>query len=206
MKRFQTFFDLSGLSIFKDRLLEIVEERSKEYINNKEYPTHEIPLTKQQEVEAHMLLKENIILHTEDENKIVTFYMAHGKFCLLKLEEIKSILIIFYSQIPENDNMTDEAIQNYEANDWEQFTSFEEFMAASRQYHRIIFENNISNWKSSDCTCMKSKKEFMGSHIIAVALHLGILEPPEENDEHVQIQMNRKRGRPKRATKGLAKD
>lgn len=84
LKTYQTDFKIMGLGAFKDRLLEIVEERSEDYDNRvKAPPINEVPVTEQQIYEAYKYLLSNDVLHIEDENEIVNFYWATGNHVIL---------------------------------------------------------------------------------------------------------------------------
>lgn len=85
-----------------------------------------------------------------------------------------------------------------------QSTDFADFMKASNALHCVSTESDVTKWKDSKCSCETSKKEFMCKHVIAVAIHLGIIPTPELNDDDLEIEKKHGAGRPKKAKKGEA--
>lgn len=160
-------------------MLEIVEQRSKEYVMDKAEFQSEVAISKSMDNDGKKYSKtKSVVFQTDVEEGKLHCYMSRG-------------------DNPTVITQTD--VDEFLAIEYESFDDWSENLF--KLYH-LTFETDPSNWKNSHCTCPAFASSFMCKHIVCIAYKLGILKP-QTND---QMVANTKRGRPKNTTKGLSRE
>lgn len=129
VKIHQTFFRRKGINEFKERLLNIVSDRSREYLMDKAAFENDVTITNRAKKAALGLSKSKSILHRRQDDGSVHIYMKKG-------DNIEKL---------ENDEV--DAILNAE------FETFDEFVEHMFDLYIIKFDNEVANWKKSTCSC-----------------------------------------------------
>lgn len=186
LKQHQTHYKRSNLSEFKVRALEIVRERSKEYIEDKKPPQTSIEISEQLLKDAwdYSCSKKSFVTQKNAED--VDFYVFGGS---------------------NEDKITNNDVKTFLN---QKFTDFDDFAEKAFLIHKITFKQNSHDWAShSLCTCHTFSKEYICKHIVAIAYRLGILNVPDAVVAGINegpIAPKNKRGRPRKATKALIRD
>lgn len=99
--------------------------------------------------------------------------------------------------------ITDDDVDKFLNIDWKNgFDSFDEFYKDASDIYCVTFEQDTSKWKNATCTCVANSKCFMCKHILAQCFRLKIIKMKTDEDEY--LSPNTKKGRHKKAVKGLA--
>lgn len=161
------------------RHLDIVGQRSKEYIKDKAAFQLQVAISKTMDKEGERLAQsKSIVFRKNQEDGKLHCFMLRGD-C--------------------KDDLTDAEVQVFlDAN----YDSFDAYVDNWTRIYKLTFDADPKQWKNSHCTCPAFAQSFMCRHIVCVAYKLKILKRPK-ND---LLAPNSKRGRPKNATKGLSKD
>lgn len=186
VKIFHTQFERKPLKQFKNFAMKIVEQRSKEYIADKE------PFQSELNVSVELMRKgiayshANFIDTTVKENGEVDFFL-------------------FRSGI--NKEISKEDVDEFYALEYE---LFDDFVHKSSDIWKITFPANSENWKLSTCSCPAFDAEYICKHIVGIADQLGLIKEEEKHQEEENYDdvplFASKRGRPKRASTALNKD
>lgn len=185
LKTHQTYWQKKGISEFKNRALEIVEERSREYnpaINEK--PKN--PFAEEATISGKLKSK--------------GFELAKSPLQFVSVNDGNSQVIYCRSKYDTIGQQNVDAFLNIE---WDKFEEFDKFIEAANSMRVITFPGGVVDWKNAKCTCSEYIKEFMCKHIIAVAVRVKVLKPDTDPDDE-PLKPNRKKGRPKKFTKGLS--
>lgn len=185
MKRFQTKHQKQPLKIFKQTALDIVEQRSKEYLKDKQPFAHEVSiphsvLTKAIELQS----KFNFVNRPENSDGTTDFFMFKSTIqTKITLDAVNK----FYTQ-------------NYK--------TFDEFTKNAFNIYKITFPKEIAQWKLANCTCPAFDEEYICKHIVAIAYHLNLITRAITSTENYDEQplFQTKRGRPKQPTSALTID
>jgi len=112
-----------------------------------------------------------------------------------------------YYFLPDMDPNT-KAVKNIEIKEYAlkmdnpDFETFDDYVAWTKKL--FIVSLNRRDWFASTCTCDAFKKNYICSHLIAAAIHGGLIQPEEEEMPETPLYKPRKRGRPKTAKRGEA--
>lgn len=182
MKQLQTFHKKLPLKQFKERLLQIVEERSKEYLMDKS------PFTME--------------LNVSDETLI------HGCELPIKYMSKKDKndgTMVFFVDAEQNDNAI--SMADIKKHKHHRYSTFDEFKEKAFNLLEISFGQQNDDWKNAKCTCNQFQDKYMCLHIIAIGHDIGIIQKPDiEPNYDDQPLFRPKLGRPMRATPALQKD
>lgn len=184
-KRFQTFWERKSLAEFKINILESIRERSNEYIMDKSPFQSDIPITNDQLIIGQKYANSNMAFAnvTTDEDEKATFFLRANA-----------------DEAP----ITQENLETFMQSNWE---TFDDFKQNAFSFYQIVFESEAKEWKNSTCTCPAFGKYYMCKHVIAIAFRLRILSNDMLSDPDYQpLVPKKKRGRPKKASKGLSKE
>lgn len=188
IKIHQTFWQRKGIHEFLHRGMQIVKDRSLEYKANNQQP--KAPFSK--EIEISDKLKVEGLELAKSELQFVNRKSTDGKitkiYCCSKKNQI-----------------SDQEVDDFLQTQWNGFQNFDDFVAAVNSIRIITFDADARNWKNASCTCKDYIKRFSCKHIVAIALRLKILAPLVDPDDE-PIKPNKKKGRPKKFSKGLRKD
>lgn len=184
LKVHQTYWEKKPISEFKLRLLQILVERSKEYIMDKNHAVTEVPLIPQIQMKGYeysKTKKEFFSVEVEKGKfKVYVFANANGRF-----------------------EIANEDVDAFVNTDWTTFTSFEELIEAAAQIHCISIDTTSNNWRTARCTCPAFSSEYICKHVLALFYRGGMLNPPANLPEF--LEPNPKRGRKAKAKKGLGR-
>lgn len=189
LKKHQTFWLQKNLSEFKHRALEIVSERSYEYVRKKDPKapfTEHVPVIEGTKARGLKLARSSNEFQYEIVDEGYVNYYCFS-------EQLKKPIITF------------EDLANFKAMDWSAFTDFDKFIEAANSIRMITFSQDPKEWTNARCTCQSYMDDFMCKHILAIAFRLKIIQPVETDEDDVPLKPNKKRGRPKKVPKGLAK-
>lgn len=157
MKNDQLFRQKYRFKVFIKTALRVISERSREYIMDK---------------------KPFAIETTIDDDKIRKYSEAKIKFCSLQSaahEDQTRINFYMFSDDPSK-KIEKKDVEEFEAI---QYTSFDQFAANHQKITKVSFPRNGADWRSGYCSCQQFSREYSCVHIIAIAIKLGMLEPPE---------------------------
>lgn len=188
LKVHQTFWQKKSLAHFKTRLLEIVEQRSKEYR------------------EGTKMFQDTVELEETDKRNGLAYANSEKQFNISKITQNDQIIGILHVFTGDNSRfeITKDEVHAYVTQDWNKYKKFEDFIAAVNDMHAIMVPEQKNDWLESKCTCKRYAKAFMCKHIVAYAIREKILI--DESSLATFIEPNRKRGRVKKATRALHKD
>lgn len=68
--------------------------------------------------------------------------------------------------------------------------------------YEISFSVNPNNWTTSTCTCPQNAKRFICKHVMAIAIHVGVLIIESKDPDNEPLKKNKNRGAPKKAVRG----
>lgn len=186
LKNHQTHWQKKGLAEFLPRILEIVEERSLEYnITINEEPKEPFAY----EVDIPNKLK----------SKGLELAMSPKQFISKKSDDGTKTTIYCRSN---EDAIGDDDVNKFSNIEWNKFKDFNDLVEAAENMRVIEFTPSPSNWKQAKCSCQGYVKKFMCKHIIAIAFRVKVLQQDIDPDDQ-PLKPNNKRGRPKKASKGL---
>lgn len=88
------------------------------------------------------------------------------------------------------------------------FRDFDDYIANAFTIYKIVFSQNVQDWKCAQCTCASYCLDYICKHIVGIAFRLGILEVPDALLARVEepIAARTSRGRPRRARPALVRD
>lgn len=188
LKQHQTFYKRMNLAEFKVRALEIVRERSMEYISDKQPPL--------QTVEVSEKLLNSGWEYSTSKKSFVSFKQPGDDG-----------VVDFYVFAGDNlDKITKEHVDKFKTQTFKKFDTFAEKAFA---IHQITFKPNSQKWATDSlCTCQSFSKDFICKHVVGIAYRTGILNAPNQvsNAAEGPISAKNKRGRPRKATKALIID
>lgn len=183
MKQFQTHYNRKGTNVFMRNALDIVRQRSVEYVRDKtapistiDYATNKQLMKKTQE---YSKLKKTIA--TEKSGFGTKFYIFGGE---------------------NNEKISMEAVNKWKKR---QCTTFEDFKKTLHHIHQIHFVGSRNDINEAVCTCPDFGKHYCCKHVALVATRMGLLVPPDDLLQEPVAAPN-PRGRPRKATKALIKD
>lgn len=170
------------------RALEIVRERSMEYITDKRPPLQTVELG-------------------EKWLKFGWDYCTSKKSVVSFKQPGDDGIVDFYVFAGENlDKITKEHVEKFKSQTFKKFDTFAEKAFA---IHQITFKQNSQKWATDSlCTCQSFSKDFICKHVVGIAYRIGILNAPDQvsNAAEGPISAKNKRGRPRKATKALIID
>lgn len=185
-KRFQTFWERKSLAQFKISVLEAISQRSREYIMDKDPFRSELDIKEKDLIKGQTYAEKDVqfVYMGENENNQATFYIRSNE---------------------NTEPVSTEEVENFIRGEW---TSFEEFKQKAFSFHEVTFEDDERNWKRSTCTCPAYGQYYSCKHIIGIAFRREILGPQnlEKDPDTLPLEPKKKRGRPKKASKGLSRD
>lgn len=185
LKVHQLFWEKKPMSEFKLRLLQILGERSKEYVMDKAHSVKEVQLTPQVQLKGYEYSK------------------TKKEFFPIEVE--KNIFKVYvFANANDRFQLTNEDVDAFVNTDWTTFTSFEELIEAAFQMHCISLDGDLNNWRNARCTCPAFSKEYICKHVVALFYRGGLLKPPANLPEF--LEPNPKRGRKAKAKKGLGRE
>lgn len=176
-KMFQTQYAQKPLKQFIHLILNIVAQRSKEYIMDKKEFQSGLEISN--ELMDKGFLYEPEFVYYEKENKETEFF-------------------VFCSGIDKR--ITDKDVEEFQT---AVFESFEEFKANAFNIYKLVFPPDPNQWKEATCTCPAFDDKYMCKHTIGIAYKIGAAEKPDNNYDDDPIFTSNK-GRPKRASRALA--
>lgn len=184
LKIFHTQFEKKPLKQFKRMAMKIVEQRSKEYIADKEPFKTDLIVTAQHMKDGISYSHENFADHSTKENGEVDFYLYRSGI---------------------NNKITIKDVDEFYAAEYE---TFEDFVKIGFDIWKITFPGDSENWKWSTCSCPAFDADYICKHIIGIAKQLGLINEEEQQEEdYDDIPLfATKRGRAKRASTALQKD
>lgn len=109
-----------------------------------------------------------------------------------------------YCQSKE-DTISEQDVNKFLHIEWDAFQHFDELIQAVNSMRIVEFPNGVADWKHAKCTCKGYIKDFMCSHILSIAFRVQILKPDIHPDDE-PLKPNKKKGRPKKSDKALAKN
>lgn len=179
LKAHQTFWQKKGLAEFKVRLLNIVAQRSKEYMKDKAEYRSEVNMTKNMHKDglAYSKIKNVVFRKSESEGKLHCFMLKGDSKNVLTEEDVNTFLAATHD-------------------------SFDEFTKNQFNIYQMTFNEDPSVWQNSDCTCPAFSAYFICKHVLCIAYKLKLLVEKKGQP----LGSNAKPGRPKNATKGMLKD
>lgn len=142
MKIHQTYYQRKGLAEFKVRLLNIVRERSQEYLMDKKPFKYDVTVTNRASKAGLAYARTKGILYRKQNDDSVFVYMRKGD---------------------STDAVTDNEVDAFLNAEYEEFDDFVEHMF---DFYTIRFD---SNWKNSTCSCVAYAERFMCKHILCIA-------------------------------------
>lgn len=159
LKVHQTFFEKKNLNEFKDRMMVIVTERSREYLLDKAAFAHEVPITERTKAKglAYSESAKQFVSRKSQDGSTVKFYVFSGEKDRFAISE--------------------EDVDKFVNIDWEiDFDSFDEFTKAVSDIHCVEFQNDPNKWMDAVCICPAFSREFMCKHILCIAFRTKILK------------------------------
>lgn len=178
-KLFQTQYQQKPLKQFMHLILNVVAQRSKEYVMDKK------PFQSELEISNELMDKgfayEPEFVYHENENKETEFF-------------------IYRSGIDKQ--ITDKDVEEFQA---AVYDSFDEFATNAFNIYKLVFPADSNQWKYATCNCPAFDTVYMCKHIIGIAYKIGATVPPEKNYDDEAI-FSSKKGRPKRASGALTMD
>lgn len=185
MKIFQTQYAKKPLKQFMKAAMKIVEQRSKQYIADKEPFQSELIVSAKQMQDGIAYSHSNFIDGPEKENGEVDFFL-------------------FRSGIDKEISIED--VNEFQAAEYE---TFDDFAKKAFDIWKVTFPADPKQWKMSTCSCPAFDANYICKHIIGNALQFGLFNEEEhqqeENYDDVPL-FTVKRGRPKRASSARNKD
>lgn len=173
---------LKGLSEFKERALEIVEECSREYATNtKAAFENVVPVSDKMKLNGLEYAKSKKMFHMEHESGAYTFYVVAGD---------------------EKFDISKDQVDEFKMTKWNDFENLEEFLLAVNQIYAIKFPENVADWINAQCGCPALIKLYMCKHILAVAFRIKVLVPQMVQPEGLKAKKGA--DRPKKTSKGLS--
>lgn len=122
---------LKGLSEFKERALEIVEECSREYATNtKAAFENVVPVSDKMKLNGLEYAKSKKMFHMEHESGAYTFYVVAGD---------------------EKFDISKDQVDEFKMTKWNDFENLEEFLLAVNQIYAIKFPENVADWINAQC-------------------------------------------------------
>lgn len=223
MKVHQTHWERKTLSEFKVRILEIVGERSEEYLMDKVHFVSEVPITSEVEKKGYdYSISTKQFIHkkvetdevdkeqNEEENneKGVKNQEAVEMNTEMDDEAGKHAGIYkFYALASASDreDFTEEVVDDFINTDWSSFEDFDQLIAASQEIHCVTLDTSSNDWQTAKCTCPGYAKEYICKHVMALMYRMKILKRPD-NIGPEYLDANPKRGPKSKAKKGLIRE
>lgn len=183
IKQHQTYWKRKSLNEFKLRVLEMVQDVSREYMCGKSF-ANEIPVSSDCEKTALMYAtsqKEFVLKEKEiDGQKLALFYVRSGE---------------------ENNKLNDAEVDTYLGQKWKDFPKFDTFIESVNEIYEINFATDPNKWKDSTCSCPQNAKRFICKHVLAIAIRMEIVNIEDDGDQD-PLPKNKRRGAPKKAPRG----
>lgn len=183
LKQFQTFYKRSGVNKFMHDALNIVKQRSKEYILDKKAPILSIDYA--------------------SNKQLMKTTMEYSKLNKSYVSEKTSNGAKFYVYGGSNTNK----ITIDQVNKWmkRKCTTFVEFKNTLHDVHQIHFTGTQMDVNTAVCTCPEYATKYCCKHVALIGIRTGLLLPPDDLIQEPIVAKN-PRGRPRKATKALIKD
>lgn len=180
MKQLQTHYRKVPLKQFKVKILDIVKERSQEYMMDKPEFIGKV--------------------------KISNDLLERGCNLDMKFTSKKSANKVFFFTFA-SDNNKDITLEDVDRCHAQTYKTFDEFKKKAFELIEITFRRRATNWKeTATCTCETFDEKYICAHVIAIAYTVGLIEPDDEKNYHNVPLLPSKSGRPKKATPALQKD
>lgn len=183
IKIHQTFWKKNPISSFKNRLLEIVEERSLDYLHGNAIFTHEVPLPEKELAKG------------------IEYGESGKQFYEIKQHDGSAKYYVF-SGPNDRFEITKKDVESYRSRDWSRIKSFDDFIKSVNDIYEINYPAEKEKFKDSTCTCPQFSKIFICKHIIALAQKFNVLPKQNINLDDEPIGANKRRGRPKNVKVG----
>lgn len=184
MKDQQTRHLRKPLHQFLPQALQIVRERSKEYVRDKAPPSKLATVDKTLRLNAwnYSQSKKSIVCEKSQSGEVLIYAFAGDKMDKISLADICK----------------------FESN---KFKDFDDFVSKVFSIHKMTF-TELSDWQNAKCTCVAYSKHNVCKHVMMVAHRLGGLDPPDDLLAEVETPVPKKnpRGRPRKTTKALIRD
>lgn len=186
LKRDQTFYLRKPLHEFMVHALEIVQQRSTQYVKDKAPPVTIVTATEKQRLKgwAYANSEKSMVHEISPKGELLVYVFAGERMDEIKLEDVR-------------------AYENYKAN------NFDDFIVNMKSIYQMTFSDETCNdWINATCTCAAHFKNNMCKHILAVAYRLDVLPPPDSLLKKIETPAPKKNrpGRPPKATKALIID
>lgn len=184
LKKFQTYYQRKGVNVFMRKGLDIVKQRSKEYLLDKKPPVMSLDYAADKKLmektQQYSKLNKSVVSEQEKDNG--TKYYVFG-----------------------GDNAGRITMQD--VNKWKsnQASTFNEFKKTMLDIHQIHFKGPNMDLKNAVCTCPDFGKNHCCKHVALIAIRTGLLVPPDDVVQE-SVAAKNPRGRPRKTTKALIKD
>lgn len=204
LKVHQTHWERKTLSEFKVRMLEIMSQRSKEYVMDKVHFVPEVPITPKVENKGYdysISTKKFIHKKVEPEEDIVEINTETDVEAEKDAEIYKFYALASGSK---RRDITEEVVDDFLNTDWSSFENFDELIAASQEIHCVTIDTSSNDWKTAKCTCPAYAEEYICKHVMALMYRLQILKRPKNPGPEL-LEANPKKGPKSKAKKGLSR-
>lgn len=154
LKIHHTHFQIVGLAVFKVKLMDIVSNRSKEYMMDKNPFQFEVVIPKKTLEEGYKMLQTHAFISKRVDDKAI-FYVA------------------------KKETLTQEYVDQYVSYQHENFDDF-----AQHLFDVIIVSFNaiVEGWRNTaSCSCSSFADNFTCKHVVFVAYKLNLLTHSEEH-------------------------
>lgn len=75
----------------------------------------------------------------------------------------------------EKNKLNDAEVDTYHVPKWTDCPKFDTFIEAVNTIYEIKFATDPNKWKDSTCSCPQNAKRFICKHVLAIAIHIGII-------------------------------
>lgn len=167
--------------------LQIVRERSMEYVQDKLPPSSTVTITDDMKLNAWNYSK----------SQKTTLYQ--------KSHDGKSVYYVFAGD--NMDKIQNADVQKWKNSNYSSYKGFDDFIQKNTNIYEIEFDD-LSQVNSAKCTCVSYVKNNMCKHILGMAYRNGTIDPPDDLLKTVETPapVKNKRGRPRKTKKALIVD
>lgn len=172
--------DRSMLSVFKEKLLFMLNAISGEYRDNKKCMQLEVNTSNAMWLKGReWSLSEKRVKEIKDPaNKLTHYYVPAG----------------------ENNNLADTDFAMFRNSN---YNNFDVFVEKNFAIWKVSIPYDVTNFRQSKCTCPSFLKDYNCKHIIGIGLRMQLIELPTDIE---QVERKRKRGRAKKPGPALSKE